>query len=77
MDIQLINENLKNINLKNNKGLFNSVCNDLYTILCTQLPFIFNENRKVNKLNFIKKSLRDGYVWDSYKIYDVFNEFNQ
>jgi len=77
MDTKQIITHLKNTELKSNKGLFNATCNDLFKILEKEMPFIFNENKKVNKLNFIKKSLRDGYKWDSYINYDNSNEFNK
>lgn len=48
----------------------------VYDKCADALPYIFTSAKKHNKINSLKKSLKGGYVWGSYKV-DNGSEFNK
>jgi chromosome segregation ATPase len=61
------------------KGTWALKCSALdmvYDKCAEALPYIFTDAKKHNKINSLKKSLKGGYVWGSYK-FNNGNEFNK
>ena len=61
------------------KGTWSLKCSALdmvYDKCADALPYIFTSAKKHNKINSLKKSLKGGYVWGSYKVDDG-SEFNK
>ncbi len=61
------------------KGAWHHKCSALdivYDKCGLVLPYIFTSAKKHNKINSLKKSLKGGYVWGSYKVDDG-SEFNK